>query len=36
VLEPQIGISVLFALIAVVLLGSARLAHIVGRRRAAT
>jgi MFS family permease len=36
VLEPQIGISVLFALIAIVLLGSARLAHIVGRRMAAT
>jgi hypothetical protein len=36
VLEPQIGIATLFALIAIVLLGSARLAHIVGRRLAAT
>jgi MFS family permease len=36
VLEPQIGIPALFALIAIVLLGSARLAHIVGRRMAAT
>jgi MFS family permease len=36
VLEPQIGIPALFALIAILLLGSARLAHIVGRRLAAT
>jgi predicted MFS family arabinose efflux permease len=36
VLEPQIGIAALFALIAILLLGSARLAHIVGRRMAAT
>jgi len=36
VLEPQIGISVLFALIAIVLLGSARLAHVEGRRMPAT
>jgi hypothetical protein len=36
VLEAQIGIAALFALIAIVLLGSAQLAHIVGRRMAAT
>jgi MFS family permease len=36
VLETQIGIAALFALIAIVLLGSAQLAHIVGRRAAAT
>jgi MFS family permease len=35
VLASQIGIAALFVLIAVVLLGSARLAHVVGRRIAA-
>jgi MFS family permease len=36
VLEAQIGIAALFALIAFVLLGSAQLAHVVGRRMPAT
>jgi MFS family permease len=36
VLEPQIGVAALFVLIAGALLGSARLAHIVGRRTATT
>jgi predicted MFS family arabinose efflux permease len=36
VLEAEIGIAALFTLIAIVLLGSARLAHVVGRRMAAT
>jgi predicted MFS family arabinose efflux permease len=35
-LEAQIGIAALFALIAFVLLGSAHLAHVVGRRMPAT
>jgi hypothetical protein len=36
VLEAQIGIAALFATIAIVLLGSAQLAHVVGRRMAPT
>lgn len=36
VLATQVGIAALFALIAIVLLGSAQLAHVVGHRMAAT
>ncbi|MGX9787636.1 MFS transporter [Mycobacterium sp. MMS18-G62] len=36
VLEAQVGIAALFAVIAIILLVSAQLAHVVGRRRAVT